>query len=213
MSVVGSPAGWADFLGSMVPDILHLIAATWEQMPPPPADAKEDDVTKDLCLALRTSRTARQLMFRIDTQYVELEPLEGTEAGRLDIAFSPLVPDERIYFCLEGKRLNVLKDGQRRSYASEYVKFGMRRFVTGQYPKLVKHGGMIGYVFDGDIAGAIGNVQSNITALCDELLMTRPGALVDSSILISDHRARESHHQRPHEKGSFCIHHMFVATN
>lgn len=182
-------------------------------MPAPSVNAKEDDITEALCRALRLNRTARQLPFRIDTQYVELEPLEGTDPGRLDIAFSPMVPDERIYFCLEGKRLNVIKDGQRRSYASEYVKFGMRRFVKGQYARLVQHGGMIGYAFDGDIAGAISNVQSNVTAMCDELLMEQPADLQESTVLVSDQRARESHHQRAHETTSFCIHHVFVAAH
>ena len=91
------------------------------------------------------------MMFQIDTQVVELEPAPGEDLGRLDIAFRPLIPREDIYFCLETKRLNVIKDGQTRTYASEYVRFGMMRFVTGQYAKAVRHGGMIGYVLDGDL--------------------------------------------------------------
>ena len=47
--------------------------------------------------------------------------MPGEDLGRLDIAFIPLVPREDIYFCLESKRLNVVKDGKLRAYASEYV--------------------------------------------------------------------------------------------
>src|SRR5260370_24092365 len=78
-------------------------------------------------------------MFQIRTQVGELDPVPGEEFGRMDIVFIPLVPREDIYFCLESKRLNVVKDGETRAYASEYVTFGMLRFVTGQYSKAVRH--------------------------------------------------------------------------
>jgi hypothetical protein len=143
---------------------------------------------------------------------VELDPLPGQDLGRLDITFIPSsVAREDIYFCLESKRLNVLKDGQRRAYASEYVTLGMLRFVTGQYSKMVRHGGMIGYVLDGDVSRAIANVEENIKARCLELCMAPPGALQLSSVLTSDPRARETHHQRQHETTQFRIHHLFMA--
>jgi hypothetical protein len=37
----------------------------------------------------------------------------------------------------------------------------MVRFVSGQYANVVRHGGMLGYVLDGDITAAIANVQAN----------------------------------------------------
>lgn len=33
----------------------------------------------------------------------------------------------------------------------------MLRFVTGQYSKAVRHGGMIGYVLDGNVSRAMTN--------------------------------------------------------
>ena len=150
MSVVGIPGDWADLIDPMVPEILNLVIASWQEMPAPASDEKEDNITEALCRALRQNRTARDLMFTIDYQFVELDPAEGEDLGRLDIAFRPLIPREDIYFCLETKRLNVMKNCEIRAYASEYVRFGMMRFVTGQYAKAVRHGGMIGYVLDGN---------------------------------------------------------------
>src|SRR6185437_556375 len=102
--------------------------------------------------------------FQIHTQQVEIDPQPGEDMGRMDIVFNVLVPREEIYFCLEGKRLNVVNNGVTRAYAAEYVSHGMMRFVTGQYSAAVRHGGMIGYVLDRDIPRAILNVEANVQA-------------------------------------------------
>ena len=146
MAVEGAPNAWVDFIDSMVPDILRLVIAGWEEMPQPSPDEKEDHITNTLCKIIRCHRATRNLPFQVHTQFVELEPANDEKLGRLDIVFIPLVNREDIYFCLECKRLNVIKDGKHRSYASEYVSFGMIRFITGQYSKAVRHGGMTGYV-------------------------------------------------------------------
>ena len=101
MRIVGVPNDWADLINPMVPEILSLVIASWEEMPAPASDEKEDNITIALCRALRQNRDARNLMFQIDTQVVELEPAPGEDLGRLDIAFRPLIPREDIYFCLE----------------------------------------------------------------------------------------------------------------
>lgn len=211
MSIIGTPSEWADLIDSMVPEILSLVMAGWQEMPLTAQDEKEDNITIALCRILIQNRTARGLMFQIRTQVVELNPTPGQDLGRLDIAFIPLVPSEDIYFCLESKRLNVMKNGQRRALASEYVLYGMLRFVTGQYSKAVRNGGMIGYVRDGDVSGATSNVEANIRERHKELCMTPPGAFVASTILKDDTRARETHHKRSHETNLFRIHHLFMA--
>jgi len=172
----------------------------------------EDKITIAMCRALWQNRTTRELMFQIDTQQVELEPTPGEELGRLDITFRPLVPREDIYFCLECKRLNVVKDGKTRAYASEYVAFGMLRFVTGQYAKAVRHGGMLGYVLDGNVSRAMANVEANIRSHHVALRMDAPGKFQPSTVLREDPRARETHHQRAHETSPFRIHHLFMAS-
>ena len=211
MAVVGTPTEWVDLIDPMVPVILNLVIATWEEMAAPVPDETEDNITTALCRALKQNRTARGLMFQIHTQLVELEPMPGEDLGRLDIAFIPLVPREDIYFCLESKRLNVVKDGQPRAYASEYVTSGMLRFVTGQYSKAVRHGGMLAYVLDGDVVRAMSNVEANIRKQHSVLCMAAPGAFLPSMALVADPRARETHHQRVHEASLFRLHHLFMA--
>ena len=159
MSVIGTSTEWADLIDPMVAMILDLAVATWEGMPSPNSDDGEDKITTALCRALQQNRTARGLMFQIRTQVVELEPAAGADAGRMDIVFIPLVPREDIYFCLEAKRLNVVKNDGSRAYASEYVTFGMLRFVAGQYSRSVRHGGMVAYVLDGNLSRAISNIE------------------------------------------------------
>jgi hypothetical protein len=193
-----------------VPQILSLVIAAWEGMPPPAPDEGEDNITIALCRALQQNRTARNLMFQIRTQVVELDPVPGEDFGRMDIVFIPLVPREDIYFCLESKRLNVVKDGETRAYASEYVTFGMLRFVTGQYSKAVHHGGMIAYVLDGNVARAMTNIENNMRRQHSALGMTAPGSFLPSASLKGDPRARETHHRRSHETQPFRIHHLFV---
>jgi hypothetical protein len=209
--VVGTSSQWADLIDPLVPLILNLVVTSWRQMPPLASDDKEDKITEALCRILRQNRTARELPFRIDFQYVELEPSNDEGLGRLDIAFSPPVNREDIYFCLECKRLNVISGGPTRSYAAEYVTFGMMRFVRGQYAQAVRHGGMAAYVLDGNITTAIQNVATNLQNHHVALGMSPPGAFSPSSILVDDGRARETHHQRPHQTGRFCIHHLFMA--
>jgi hypothetical protein len=209
--VVGIPAEWADLIDPMVPQILNLVIDSWDDMPAPASDEKEDNITISLCRLLKQNKAARGLPFRINIQRVELEPLAGEELGRQDIVFEPLHPCEDIYFCLESKRLNVVKGGTLRSYASEYVTHGMLRFVTGQYSKAVRHGGMVGYVLDGNIATAMNNVEGNIKRQPSALGMKAPGEFLPSTVLADEARARETHHQRTHETELFRIHHLFMA--
>ena len=210
MTVVGTPTHWVDLLDSMVPDILRLVITTWETMRPPSQDSKEDDITIDLCRALRRARTARDLPLQIRIQQIVLGTVRDQDLGRLDIAFNLLAPREDIYFCLEAKRLNVVKDGAHRSYASEYVTLGMLRFVSGKYSKTVRHGGMIGYVLDGNVSQAIAKVATNIQSQCSALRMDPPGNLLASAVT-NDSRVRETQHHRDHESTVFHIHHLFMA--
>ena len=213
MSVIGAPSEWSDLIDPMVPQILNLVIASWEAMPAPSKDEKEDNITNSLCKTLRQNRTARSLPFQINTQHVELDPMPDEELGRLDIVFVPLIPREDIYFCLECKRLNVIKNGHKRSYASEYVLYGMMRFITGQYSKAVHHGGMLGYVLDGDVSTAMNNVAANIQQKKAELCVVAPGGLQFSSILKDDTRVRETQHQRTFQSITFRIHHLFTGNS
>lgn len=210
MTPVGSPAEWAELLDSLVPEILALVIATWEQMPPPAADALEDPISNAFCKRLRAGRNRFDLPFDIWTQLVELEPAAGSDQGRMDIVFKPMVPREHVYFCLECKRLNVFTAGGVRPYASEYVRFGMLRFIMGQYATHVRNGGMLAYVLDGDVRAAIANVEQNIQTNLDELGMDAPGRFRASAILSDDERIRETRHRRQYSAAPFIIHHLFM---
>jgi len=210
VTVIGSPNQWVDLIDSLVPDILAAVISSWEEMPAPALNALEDHITLELLRVLRRHRAARDLPLTIHLQPVEIDPAEGQDIGRMDIAFFPLVNREDIYFCLEAKRLNVLRDGKVRPYAAEYVHLGMMRFITGQYAKLARNGGMIGYVVDGRVSHAIKNVEQNIRTRHVELGMTAPGGLRSPSILTGDDRTRETHHTRQHDPSPFIIHHLFM---
>lgn len=214
MSVTGTSNDWIELLEEMLPDVLRLVIDTWDGMQRPFADDREDPITQLLCAALRRNRKIRDLPFLIDYQMVELDPAPGNDLGRLDIAFKPTslpgAPDESIYFCLECKRLNVVLKGIKRPGGSEYVANGMARFVNGQYARAVRHGGMLGYVLDGDIAGAMANVESNVRKHHVALCMDAPGTLHPSSLATHVSTARQSHHSRVGESVRFCIHHLFV---
>jgi hypothetical protein len=211
MRVVGTAADWINLIDSLVPDILRLVVDAWAAMPPPASNAREDPTSEALCRCLRTGRNRCDLPFNVHLQLVELDPAAGEDQGRMDIVFAPLVPREDIYFCLECKRLNVRENGVVRPYASEYVRHGMLRFVRGQYSVQVRHGGMLGFVLDGDVPSAMTNVEVNIRAKCEELGMDSPGAFRVSGILPKDGRIRETHHRRAHATELFAIHHLFMA--
>lgn len=212
MMQFGSPVEWAKMLDSQVPEIINLIFETWEQMPPPPMNAKEDRISESLCILLRQSRDRCELPFRIDNQMVELDPAAGEDQGKMDIVFSPTIPRENIYFCLECKRINVrYENGKIRPYFAEYVRFGMARFIRGQYSKDVRNGGMLAFVLNGDVEGAIAGIEDNMRNSHKFLGMNPPGSFLTSSLLPNDPRLRETRHRRFQNYDPIVIHHMFMA--
>jgi hypothetical protein len=210
MNQVGVPDCWKSLIESLVPDILHLLVSTWDSMPAPVSDAREDPTTEEFCRCLRKNRAACDLPFQIHTQLVELDPSLGEGQGRMDIVFVPLVPREDVYFCLECKRLNVLSDERVRPYTSEYITHGMLRFIKRQYAPQMRHGGMLGYVLDGDVEQAVKNVCKLIQSRYEELKMPPPGNATQSSIFPQDARLMETTHNRGSNSEDFLIHHFFA---
>ena len=211
MKIIGSPSEWLSLIDTLVPEILDLVVSTWDKMPPPAPNAFEDPTTEELCRCLRQNRNSSNLPFTIHIQFVELEPAAEQDQGRLDIAFFPAgVPRENIYFCLECKRLDVVKDGKFRSYAPEYVIHGMMRFVRGQYSAGVQNGGMLGYVLDGNTDQAIDSVGNAVQVRHTDLGMTGRGDMQPSAVRPENTRLRETYHTRPHDGLPFRIHHIFV---
>ena len=87
----------------------------------------------------------------------------------------------------------------------------MQRFVDGKYSRFIRHGGMLGYVLDGQVNRAIRNVEINIQTHARELGMTLPGRFLPSSVRPKDSFAKETHHRRSHETAIFRIHHLFMS--
>ena len=100
--------------------------------------------------------TARGLMFLIRAQVIELEPMPGEELGRPGYRiYSVDFPREDIYFCLESKRLNVI-----RKYESPPICAGIYSVwhdAIRDRPifKMVRHGRMFGCVLYGKVSEAM----------------------------------------------------------
>ena len=210
MRSLGIPDDWRDLIDDLVPDILLLVRNTWNTMLPLAPDALEDPTTKALCRRLRQSRDAADLPLRIENEPVELGESSANHQGRMDIVFVPMLPTEDIYFCFECKRLNVTRSGSTRSHATEYVVHGMMRFITGQYASQVRHGGMLGYVMDGNVAGAINHVSAAINRRREELGIEGPCLVRQSSIRTADPLAKETRHRRGIDGDRFVIQHLFL---
>lgn len=206
----GDPAGWDDlFANNLVPSVLELVLEAWATIDKPVGDEHEDATTVRLHCAMLKGKDRSRHAFLIRIQDVEVDTSLGKVTGRKDIAFFPAT-EEDIYFCLEAKRLNVVVNGVRKALADEYVKNGMQRFVDGKYGGRVRHGGMLGYVLDGDVARAMTNVSNNIDANRVALCMAQSGTWRRSSSRPTDTHARESVHYCLREPAGFLIHHVFV---
>jgi hypothetical protein len=209
----GSPAEWVNLIDSQVPDILTLVITSWESLPAPAANELENSITNRLCARMQNAPDRETFAFHIQPQDVILESNSGEELGRTDIAFKPFVPSDKIYFCLECKRLNVRTPNAERPRTnfSEYVRNGMLRFISGQYAGAVRHGGMLAFVLDADLKAAMEGVRGNIQAAQADLGMTSPADFSPSSIKPTDSRIKETNHLRAHNSEPFTIHHLFMA--
>jgi hypothetical protein len=211
MAVAGSPDPWAPtFPYGLVPRILELVIAAWAGLPKPSSQELEPRITRSLRDALRQTKNAtRDLPCLIDREVVEDDAASGAEKGRIDIRFIHGY-DEAVYFAFECKRLNVATpNGGCRALAREYVEEGMMRFVIGKYAAGLEHGGMIGFVMDGNSAAATARVDVEVKARTLPLRMTPGTGLAISALLPAESAVRETRH--PCRPSSLTLHHVFLA--
>lgn len=157
----------------------------------------------------------RQCPVHLDPEiYVYDDSAEGESAiGRLDFRF--LYPTYTQhpwpYFAIEAKRLHVAFPSGWDSCVHEYVTGhqGMMCFIDQRYAQGLASGGMLGYVFDGDVEKARTFVAASIEANRQKLKTAPPFKLVPSSVLPGDSRVSETIHALAH--GDFVIYHLFVA--
>ena len=81
--------------------------------------------------------------------------------------------------------------------------------MSGQYASRAQHGGMLGYVLDGNVARAIERVSAVIGRRCEELGMKGPCLVRQSSIRTEDAWAKEMRHWCGPNGGRFVIQHLF----
>ncbi len=138
---------------------------------------------------------------------------EENAIGRLDFRFlySTQTRHPWPYFAIEAKRLHVAFPSGWDSCVHEYVTDhqGMMCFIEQRYAQGLASGGMLGYVFDGNIEKARTSVATSIEVNREKLKTAPPFKLVPSSVLPGDSRVSETIHALAH--ADFVIYHLFVA--
>lgn len=165
--VLGDLKGWTSQFVTADERLLERITFVWPKCAAIlPAQADEDDITINLVNALGKDEIVRRICHWVEFQFEPFGTLPNGakfSKGKIDIAFLLDWERER-YIAYECKRLNVVYNGVRSSLAGPYVKDGMMRFVTEQYADGLPIGCMLGYVLDGDVAFALGQVHKAIKA-------------------------------------------------
>lgn len=135
------------------------------------------------------------------------------QLGRTDIMFlfSTGVRKPWPYFVIESKRLHVTFRSAWKPCVHKYVtdRQGMMCFIEQRYAKGLANGGMLGYVFDGDVEKARASVGAAIKKHGNKLKCRPPFDMVVSAIVPGESRISETIHRLPH--GDFTIYHLFVA--
>jgi hypothetical protein len=135
------------------------------------------------------------------------------QLGRTDIMFlySTGVRKPWPYLVIESKRLHVTFPSGWQSLISEYVtgRQGMMCFIEGRYARGLAIGGMLGYVFDGEVEKARSTIRASVEANHGVLRCRSEPRFRPSSVLTGDSRVSESIHSL--SQGAFTIYHLFVA--
>ncbi len=151
--MIGDPAPWLRRYRTVDTRMVACVAAVSPGcVAKLPAQPDEDTITIQLVDALTGNPGARRLGVIVNQFPPFGRRPDGIaySKGRIDMAVV-LDRSSRRYLAYECKRLNVVRDGRRRSLAREYVMQGLRRFITGQYAEGLPVGCMLGYVMDGDV--------------------------------------------------------------
>jgi hypothetical protein len=209
---VGDAGLWADvFPDALVPQIINLVWETWQAFEKPKRDEHEVPITRRFKRDLKLAKDLAELPLRIDREAVEDDLDSGDELGRIDLKFSPTErAREEVYFGFECKRLYAWVNGAWDACASKYVTDGMIRFANGQYAARMSHGGMIGYVLNGDCVRARSKVDRAVARNAKKLGMRLPARLESSSFRPELTDVCQTRHQK---KGrvEFRLHHLFLA--
>ena len=149
----------------------------------------------------------KQLPFQVRRELTVDDPVSGDELGRIDLCLLH-GNDEDVYFAFECKRLNVTFPSGFKTLAPEYVgEDGIGCFVSQKYSVGQKYGGMIGYVFDGNIEVAMESIGARIKDKATKVALKSSG-LGSTNLSVANDCLRETLHDTTN--GEFTIFHLFV---
>jgi hypothetical protein len=135
------------------------------------------------------------------------------QLGRSDLMFlySTGITKPWPYFVVESKRLHVTFPSGWKSLVSDYVtgRQGMMCFNEERYARGLESGGMLGYVFDGQIDSARSSVAASIELNHGQLQCPPTPRFGPSSVLKDAFRVSESSHLL--SSHAFKIYHVFLA--
>ncbi|MBK8092519.1 MAG: hypothetical protein IPK32_11210 [Verrucomicrobiaceae bacterium] len=191
----------------------------------------ENSITKRLWKRLLRDAELKARPTHLDIEPWELdEQNEDGKIGRLDLRFLFSTGTLKPWpcFAIEAKRLHVtFPQAGFSSLVSEYVtsrttkpvedEQGMMCFISGRYSRGLRAGGMLGYVFDGEIEAARDAISAVIHLHRDKLRLAHGSVLSTSSIIPDDSGISESLHVLSDEvelfdsnRGRFTIYHLLV---
>lgn len=201
------------FPEGLLPDVLRLVLDVWKSVTELKPTDGEIKINRRLAKAMQRERRHRGLQFSVRSHGEELEELDeqtGKGFSQIDILLQHGY-DDRCYFAFEAKKLHsVTKSGEPEPGAGEYVgEPGMGGFVDGTYACEQPHGGMIGYVMDGDCIGAKSRVINSMKRKLSELRMSSPCTLNPSRHVPECPDVFETRHQL--DRGEFVIYHVLLA--
>ena len=161
--IYGDGSEWLSHFRSLAERLTpYLVAMAPICTRPLGTDADEDAITRGLVVLLTRNATVRRFA-RVEYHF---EPFRSDAYGRVDslgqidfVAWTAGGWPRDAYLAYECKRLNVTTGTGTRSRAPEYVKCGVRRFVTEQYSEGLPFACMLGYVLDGRVSKAKQSVQ------------------------------------------------------
>jgi hypothetical protein len=188
------PEIWREpFPESEIPFILSALLRCMATITKNQPCERETSITTRLWRKLQLDSELRERPTHIDPEAWELNQVEPEgKIGRSDLRFLLLAPIKPTpFFAIEAKRLHVtFPKGGWKSLVSDYVtsdtakaiedEQGMMCFISGRYSRGLSAGGMLGYVFDGNVAAARMSVAAAIEEHKQKLKIAPPGWVVDS---------------------------------
>ena len=198
------PAGFAG-------EVMQLILGTWQTFSLHRSVRLETRITAVFCDALIDAYVAAGRSWFIQPEAQITDPTYGTEEGRNDLKFFPLLHHygQKIFFAVECKRLNVTRKSGFKHLADAYVEEGMQRFIDGQYSCGLPCGGMVGYVMDNQVETAFAKVQSEIAGRLEKLCVPTGKALKKPSSTLPDYEfSADTVHVL--SDGEFALHHLLL---